>query len=135
MTLRTPIRTAALAAAFVTALAPMPTLANSLSLTLNPRNADQALALRVGLGLYALRQDIRDNGHVTQRGVGHAAGIVQNGPGNQAIIHQRGCNHTGTVSQQGQGHAYGLFQIGCNGTHHAHQSGRGQTGVTIQISR
>jgi hypothetical protein len=114
--------------------APADASSGSVSLNLQPRSADEARALRLGLGLYALHRDVRSNGHVTQRGVNNAAGIAQSGRGSQAIIHQEGCNHNGTVSQQGNNHAYGLFQFGCNGNHHASQRGHGQTGVTIQYS-
>lgn len=133
MTLRKLILATALAMPLATPILPDPAAASgSVSIHLQPRNADEARALRLGLGLYALRQDVRANGHVTQRGVNNAAGIVQRGQGSRAVIHQEGCNHNGTVRQQGENHAYGLFQFGCNAAHHASQSGRGQTGVTIQ---
>lgn len=140
MTIRTFARPLILAAALAAPLsAPMlatPAAANSGSVSINvqPRNADEARALRLGLGLFALHQDIRTNGHVTQRGVNNAAGIVQNGRGSRAIVHQEGCNHNGTVTQNGNNHAYGLFQFGCNGNAHATQNGHGQTGMTIQYS-
>ena len=118
--------------ALATPFAAAPALASgSVSFTVNPTNADEARALRMGLALFALHQDIRTNGHVTQRGVGHAAGIAQGGPNNQAIIHQEGCNHNGTINQTGGNNAYGLFQFGCNTSSHVHQTG-GQSGLTLQ---
>lgn len=101
-----------------------------LALSIQPRNAQEAQMLRMGLAIYALRQDIRSNGHVTQVGVNNAAGIAQGGPNNQAIIHQEGCNHTGTINQQGGNNAHGLFQFGCNTTGHVSQHGN-STGLTF----
>lgn len=103
------------------------------ALTLTPRNADEAGLMRLGLALYALRRDVRSNGHVTQSGVNNAAGIYQGGPNNQAIVHQEGCNHTGTVSQRGSNNAQGLFQFGCNTTGHVTQHGHNNTGITVLL--
>ena len=126
-----PLKTLVLAAA--TATCALPALAGgSVSFTVSPSNAREAQALRVGLALYALHSDIRTNGHVTQRGAGHAAGIVQVGPNNRAIVHQEGRGHTGTVQQTGGNNSYGLFQFGQNATSHVTQSG-GQSGLTLQF--
>ena len=121
----------ALVLATALALTSAPALAgNSVAITLAPSNAQEAQALRFGLALYALHEDIHTNGHVTQHGANNAAGIAQGGPNNQAIIHQEGSGHTGTIAQSGGNNAYGLFQFGQNTTAHANQSG-GQTGVTL----
>lgn len=123
---------AALAATTAVAL-PVATPAQaggSLSVNLAPQNAQQAGALRLGLALYALRQDIRSNGHVTQQGANNAAGLYQGGPNNQGIIHQEGSGHTGTLTQTGGNNAYGLFQYGRNTTAHVGQTG-GQTGLRL----
>ncbi|MCC0077488.1 MAG: hypothetical protein H6898_13065 [Rhodobacter sp.] len=88
--------------------------------------------MRLGLALFALHQDIDANGHVTQNGIGNAAGLYQGGPNNQAIIHQEGCNHTGTISQHNGNNAAGLFQFGCNTNGHIAQNGN-QTGLTFQF--
>ncbi len=115
-------------------MAPIPAEAHSgaISLHLNPRSADEARALRAGLALFAVHQDIRSNGHVTQRGVNNAAAIAQRGSGSRAIVHQDGCNHDASIDQRGRNHAHGVFQFGCNTSAHVAQRGRGQTGVTIQ---
>jgi hypothetical protein len=115
---------------------PAPVLANSgsVSLSLSARNADEAALLRLGLGLYALRRDLRGGAIASQRGTGHAAGIVQGGGGHRAVVHQEGCNQTGTISQQGHRNSHGLFQFGCNGVAHVDQRGSGQAGVTVQYS-
>ncbi len=114
------------------ALAPLPAEASgALSIQLNPRNADEARALRLGLALYAVHRDLRGNGHVTQNGVNNAAAIVQRGRGTTAIIHQEGRGHDGSITQEGGNQAHGLFQFGRNTSGHVVQSGRGQTGVTI----
>lgn len=121
--------------ALATPLAAAPALATSsgsVSINIAPSNADEARALRLGLALFALHQDIQTNGHVTQHGVGNAAGIAQGGPNNQAIIHQEGCNHNGTINQTGGNNAYGLFQFGCNTSSNIHQTG-GQSGLTLQF--
>ncbi|MGY6536099.1 MAG: hypothetical protein ACXIVG_12195 [Pararhodobacter sp.] len=128
-----PVLTAMLIAG-VPVLAPAPAQAHggSVSLHLNPRSADEARALRAGLTLFAIHQDIRTNGHVTQRGVNNAASIAQRGRGSKAIVHQQGCNHDASIDQRGRNHAYGVFQFGCNTSAHVAQRGHGQTGVTIQ---
>ncbi len=127
-------RAAATAATLATAAAlPMaPALAgNSVSVNFTPSNADEARALRFGLALYALHQDVQANGHVTQHGANNAAGIAQ-GSTDQAIIHQEGQGHTGTIQQTGGNNAYGLFQFGQNTNAHVDQYG-GQTGITLQF--
>ena len=128
-----PVVAAALIAA-APAMAPAPAEAHSgaISLHLNPRSANEARALRAGLALFAVHQDIRSNGHVTQRGVNNAAAIAQRGQGSRAIVHQEGCNHDASIDQRGRNHAHGVFQFGCNTSAHVAQRGRGQTGVTIQ---
>lgn len=103
----------------------------SVAIQLNARNADEAMALRFGLALYAMHQDVRSNGHVSQNGAHNAAGILQSGRGSQAIVHQEGDGHRGSVTQRGNNHAHGLFQFGRNTDAHVEQHGHGETGVTI----
>ena len=128
--MKTPALAALLAALLATA--PMaPVLAgSSIAVTIAPSNPDEAQALRVGLALFALHQDIRSNGHVTQHGANNAAGIYQGGPNNQAIVHQEGQGHHGTISQTGANNAYGLFQFGQNTSADVVQTG-GQAGLTL----
>ncbi|PVH29322.1 curlin [Pararhodobacter oceanensis] len=131
------MKTLALAAAFASAVAlPLaPAAAGSggqVSINIAPQNAQEEQALRFGLAVFALAQDIDANGHVTQIGANNAAGIAQGGPNNQAIIHQEGCNHDGSITQSGGHNAHGLFQFGCNTSGHVNQTG-GQAGLTLQF--
>lgn len=136
-TLSAAVTAAALTTSALTlGLAPVAADAGSrgqVSVSITPTNADEARMLRMGLAMYMLHQDVRANGHVTQRGVNNAAGIAQGGRNNQAIIHQQGCNHNGTISQQGNNNAYGLFQFGCNTSGHVSQVGNNNTGLTLQL--
>jgi len=122
---------AALASAAALPLASPAEASGALSVNLAPSNAREAQALRLGLALYAIRQDVRANGQVTQHGVNNAAGLYQGGPNNRGIIHQEGRGHTGTLHQTGGNNAYGLFQFGQNTNAQVIQTG-GQTGLTIQ---
>lgn len=136
MTIKTLSRTlaAAFTAATLVAAPVAPAFAGGsgqVALSITPRTAEEAQLLRLGLAVYALRRDVRSNGHVTQSGVNNAAGIYQGGPNNQAIVHQEGCNHTGSISQRGANNAHGLFQFGCNTTGHVSQTGHNNTGVTV----
>ena len=125
------MKTLAFAAALALSTTTLPALAgNSVAINLAPANAQEAQALRFGLALYALHQDIQTNGHVTQHGANNAAGIAQGGPNNQAIIHQEGSGHTGTIQQTGGNNAYGLFQFGQNTNAAVAQNG-GQTGISL----
>jgi len=132
------MKTLALAAAFASAVAlPMAatagdTSSGQVSINIAPSNAEEEQALRFGLAIYALAQDIDANGQVTQIGVNNAASIAQGGPNNQAIIHQEGCNNNGSINQTGGNNAYGLFQFGCNTSANINQSG-GQAGLTVQF--
>jgi len=129
------MKTLALATAFATAITlPMaPAVAGSngqFAINVAPGNAQEAQALRFGLALFALHQDIESNGHVTQHGANNAAGIYQGSPNSQAIIHQEGNGHDGSISQTGGNNSYGLFQFGEDTSGHVQQTG-GQTGVTL----
>ena len=125
------MKTLAFAAALAasTALPMAASAGGSVGLTIAPSNAQEAQALRIGLALYALHNDIQANGHVTQHGVNNAAGIAQ-GSTDQAIIHQEGAGHTGTITQTGGNNAYGLFQFGQNTNAAVTQTG-GQSGLTL----
>lgn len=125
---------AALAATTAAAL-PVATPAHaggSVSFNVAPSNAREARALRLGLALYALHQDVEANGHVTQHGARNAAGLYQGGPNNQGIIHQEGTGHHGTLTQTGGNNSYGLFQFGQNTSADVVQTG-GQSGLTVQF--
>ncbi len=100
------------------------------SLTLTPRNDREAGLMRLGLGLYALREHLRDGGTIRQFGQDNAATLVQ-GRGNWGLIEQRGTGHAATLVQNGTGNVQGLFQSGKGGLAAVSQSG-GQTGIVIQ---
>ncbi len=103
----------------------------SLSIDLQPQNARQANAMRIGLGIYALINEAQNGGSIRQRGNNNRAGLAQNGGGNQGIIHQEGAGHTGTLNQTGNGNSYGLFQFGKNTNANVNQYGNGGTGATF----
>lgn len=129
------MKTLAFAAAFASAIA-LPMLpatagpSGQVAINITPTNAQDAQALRFGLALFALSQDIDANGHVTQHGINNAAGIYQGGRNNQAIIHQEGRGHNGSINQTGGNNSYGLFQFGNNTSGHVNQTG-GQSGLTL----
>lgn len=113
-------------------LAPLPAAADGvLSLTLTPRNQDEADLMRLGLGLYALRQQIRDDGTIRQSGAANVAALLQSGSGNWGLIQQRGSGHDATLAQAGGGNAHAIFQTGKNATAVVGQTGN-QVGITIQ---
>lgn len=98
------------------------------SINFAPTTADQAQAVNLGLGMYALFQGIEGGGGITQNGINNMAGVLQNGGGNFGVIHQEGNDHNGTLEQNGGGNSYGLFQFGKGTNAHVNQHG-GQTGL------
>ena len=125
-------RTSIIVAAVAACLAAPALAGGSVSLSINAANSRDAQALRAGLVLYGIVQDIQSNGHVTQRGLGNAAALAQSGGGHLGVIHQDGFGHDGSLTQVGRGNAFGLFQFGRDTSGHVVQTGRGQSGVTIQ---
>lgn len=109
-----------------------PAFAGQISINLSPADAEQAQAMRVGLGIYALANGFK-NGGIKQHGFGNAAGLAQNGTGNLGVVHQEGDGHSGTLAQNGNGNTYGLFQFGKNTNGHVQQAGNGGTGATFQF--
>ena len=125
--------TAALAAAMIgTASLTVPATAGQISINLTPADAEQEKAMRMGLGMYALFNGIK-NGGITQHGTGNAAGLMQNGSGNLGVVHQEGEGHVGTLEQNGNGNACGLFQFGKNTEGHVQQNGNGGTCASFQF--
>lgn len=113
-------------------LAPLPAAADGMiSLTLTPRDAGEAAALRLGLGLYALHRHIDGGGSIRQFGQDNAARLMQQGGGNWGLIDQRGSGHSGMIAQTGGGNAHALFQSGKGARALITQSG-GQVGITFQ---
>ena len=122
----------AAALALATLAAPMASAGGSISFEVNPTNADEANAIRLGLALYGIAQAIEGNAHVHQAGNGNGAGIGQSGGGNFGVVHQEGNGHTGTLAQNGCD-SYGIFQFG-QGTNANVAQGNGcQTGLLFQF--
>ena len=101
-----------------------------IAVSIAPASADADRAMRTGLALYALFNNVKSGG-IKQTGTGNAAGLAQNGSGNLGIVHQEGSGHNGTLTQNGNGNAYGLFQFGQNTGGHVAQNGTGNTGATF----
>lgn len=113
-------------------LAPLPAAADGMvSLTLTPRNADEANLMRLGLGLYALHRHIEEGGTIAQFGANNAANLRQSGGGNWGYVQQRGTGHDATLAQTGGNNAHAIFQSGRNTAATVVQGG-GQVGITIQ---
>lgn len=102
------------------------------SITVRPQNADQDRAMRTGLAIYSIVNQVKGGAAVRQKGKNNSAGIAQNGKGNLGIVHQEGKGHNGTLTQNGNGNAHGLFQFGKNTNGHVTQNGGG-TGATFQF--
>jgi len=109
------------------AMAPPAAADGYLGLTVNPRTAEEAALVRMGLAFYSLHKDIEANGQITQRGIDNAAHISQGGC-DRALIEQRGRGHTGEIAQGGCGNVAALFQSGRHTDGRIVQRG-GQTGL------
>ena len=124
---------AALAITFGAALPAAPAYAGgSISISVAPNSPDEARAMRLGLGMYAIAKGFK-NGGISQNGFGNVAGLAQNGGGNFGVVHQKGDGHNGTLTQNGHNNSYGLFQFGKNTNGHVRQNGHGGTGATFQF--
>jgi len=114
------------------ALTAAPVIAGqTLTFGYHAKNQKEADAMRAGLAIYTLVNDIHTNGHVTQNGFNNAAGIAQGGGNNRAFIHQNGRNHNGSITQMGGNNSCGLFQFGNGANGHVRQNGGG-TCIVIQ---
>jgi len=128
--IRTTLTAAALA--LTTLAAPMASAGGSVSFEVNPSNADEANAIRLGLAIYQIARAAEGDAHVYQNGNGNGAGIGQSGGYNQGIVHQEGNGHHGTLAQNGCD-SYGIFQFG-EGTNANVAQGNGcQTGMLFQF--
>ena len=104
----------------------------SVSFEVNPGNADEANAIRLGLALYQIAQAADGSASIHQAGNGNGAAIGQSGGGNQGVIHQEGNGHSGQLAQNGCD-SYGIFQFG-EGTNANVAQGNGcQTGLLFQF--
>jgi minor curlin subunit len=128
----TPIRTALAAAAITAALAVPAAAGGSISLSVNPQNAQQTRLLQTGLAIYALSQDIKGSASVRQKGRNNNGAIAQKGGGNFGVVHQEGRGHSGTLDQAGNGNAYGIFQFGKRTDAAVTQRGNGNAGAVFQ---
>jgi hypothetical protein len=111
--------TAALAATVLAtaALASAPAQANgSVSVHVQPRNADEERAMRAGFAIYSIVNSVRTGSSIRQNGNGNSGGIAQDGRGNQGHVYQRGNGHNGTITQNGNNNSYGLFQFAATRT-------------------
>ncbi len=107
--------------------------ASSLSLHLQPRNAQEARALGAAITLYAIHRDISSGADLRQAGRNHAARVHQSGGRNYALIRQHGANHSANLTQTGGHNSQVILQYG-NGAHaNVHQTG-GQSGILIQFA-
>lgn len=113
-------------------LLPFAAPAETLSTTWTPQTARQADALRAGLALHALRNDLRNGGTVRQWGRDNRAALRQSDSGNWGAIVQRGSGHTATLDQTGAGNAHAIVQAGRSAEAHVAQGG-GEIGVTLQL--
>ena len=121
----------AAALAITTLAAPAAFAGGSVSFEVNPTNADEANAIRLGLAIYQIANGA-DPAHVYQNGNGNAAGIGQSGGGNTRVVHQEGNGHHGTLAQNGCD-SYGIFQFG-EGTNANVAQGNGcNTGLLFQF--
>jgi hypothetical protein len=103
----------------------------SVSLTWEPRNAREAQAFQLALGLYALSREIRGSGEIRQTGQGNAAVLIQQG-GSFGIIRQQGDGHQAVFDQRAQGQAYAIIQRGTGTQAQVVQTRPGATGLTLQ---
>ncbi|WP_071676124.1 hypothetical protein [Nioella nitratireducens] len=117
--------------ALATLAAPVAMAGGSVSFEINPANADEANAIRLGLALYGIAQAANGSAHVSQHGTGNGAAIGQSGGGNYGVVHQEGNGHTGTLAQNGCD-SYGIFQFGQNTNANVGQGNGCQTGMLIQ---
>ena len=107
------------------------TAGGQISIGITPTDPEHEQALKTGLGMFALFNNIK-NGGVIQNGNFNSAGLAQNGSDNLGIIVQEGNGHNGTINQTGDGNTCGLFQFGENTTGDCSQTG-GQTGAVFQF--
>ena len=105
----------------------------TLSFEVSAKNADEARAMRNGLALYQVVNDIHTNGHITQKGISNIAAMAQGGNGHTGIIHQDGDGHNASLQQSGNNNSYGIFQFGENANGHVQQNGNGQAGLLFQV--
>ena len=102
-----------------------------LTLNIGAKNAHDAQAIRTGLVMFQVFNDIHSNGHISQKGIGNIASLAQGGGGNIGIIHQDGHGHDASLTQVGGNNSCGVFQFGNGASSHVHQSG-GEACIVLQ---
>jgi len=123
----------ALSLALSTAIAAPAMAGGTISFGFDATNADDANAIRTGLAIYSIFNDVKTNGHVTQNGINNAAALGQHGSGNTGLIHQEGNNHNASLNQNGNNNSYGIFQFGNGANGNVNQTGNGAAGLLFQI--
>lgn len=114
------------------ASAAAPVAADQITLRVDPRTAEEARAIRLGLALYGLHRDIEGGAGVTQDGIRNLARLHQSGHGQFGVIDQRGDDHAASLRQTGDGQSYGIFQRGTGTSARVRQTGTGRTGLLFQ---
>lgn len=123
----------ALSLALATAIATPSLAGGTVSFAFDARNAQDARAIRTGLAMYSVLNDVKSNGHITQNGLNNLARLGQRGRGNVGVIHQEGANHDASLTQTGNRNSYGIFQLGDGASGHVEQTGNGRAGLLFQI--
>jgi Curlin associated repeat len=119
-------------AVLLVSLAPLAAPADTLSYTWTPRTAEEADALRAGLMLYSLHNELQNGGTVEGWGREHLAALTQPGSANWGAIVQDGNGHSASLTQTGGGNAHAIIQAGEGATAGVTQTG-GEAGITVQI--
>ena len=127
------IKPAILATLLAASLSAPASAGGFISFSIDAKNAEEANAIRTGLALYQVANDIKSNGHITQNGIANLAALGQHGTGNVGMIHQEGNGHNASLDQTGTNNSYVIFQFGEGTEGHVAQSGTGEAGLLFQI--
>lgn len=122
----------ALTLAASTAFAAPVLAGGTISLSIEAQNADEANAIRTGLTLYQIVNDINTDGSISQNGINNLAALGQSGSGNVGVIHQDGDNNDAALSQTGNDNSCGIFQFGDGSSADVDQTGNGEACLLIQ---
>ncbi|WP_210527146.1 hypothetical protein [Rubellimicrobium arenae] len=120
-----------IAALLLFTLLPIVSGAETLSYTWMPRTEQEARSIRLGLTLLTLRDRLRNEGVIRQRGDANSATLSQSGSGNRGAIYQRGRDHRASLDQTGNRNAHVIIQGG-QGTASDVTQQDGDLGVTLQ---
>lgn len=121
---------AALALIASTALA-APAMAGGLTLGYSAKNQDEANLMRLGMAVYVLGKDHKQNGGITQNGVNNALSFIT--PGNNAIYTEaNGNGHSNGVAVSGNDNKCAIVQHGNGHVNNTHLGG-GETCIVLGI--